>query len=137
MGQRIEEKKRRTYGKKLEIRGVGKKVFGDICLAMLFGVSISGAGTEIGKAVFFLDLRGKLRNTRHDRYKKITGCKKITVCILSMGVCQSKVSKADLGILLSIAQKLTTAQYGKTTGNALFHFYFKTKAAPAKHVVLK
>jgi len=71
MGHRAE--KRRFYGERLEIRGVGKKVFGDVSIAMLFGVGISGAIVKIGKTVFFLYFRGKLRNACHDRYKKITG----------------------------------------------------------------
>ena len=70
--------KRRFYNEMLGIRGIGEKIFGDVCIAMLFGVGISGAIVEIGKAVFFLYLRGKLRNASHDRYKKLTGFCKFT-----------------------------------------------------------
>ena len=71
MGQRTE--RRRSYNERLEIRGVGEKIFGDASIAMLFGVGISGAIVEIVKAVSLLYLRGKLRNTCHDRHKEFTG----------------------------------------------------------------
>ena len=57
----------------LEIRGVGKEILGDAPLAMLFGIGISGAIAEIGKAVFPSDIGGKLRYACHDRDKKIAG----------------------------------------------------------------
>lgn len=88
--------RKKNYGERLEIRGVGKKVFGDAFLAMLFGVSISGAVAETGKAVFFLYLHGNLRNAYHDRYKKSQVFKKsqhvVFSCVRAMGI-----SNAGLG----------------------------------------
>jgi hypothetical protein len=72
MGQR-QEKKKESVEESLEIRGVGKEILGDAPLAMLFGIGISGAIAEIGKAVFPSDIRGKLRYACHDRDKEITG----------------------------------------------------------------
>jgi hypothetical protein len=106
-----------AYSERLEIRSVGEKIFGDTSIAMLFGVGISGAVVEIGKAVFFLYLRGKLRNSCHDRYKKITGFEKFTAHIFSMCACQGDLQSWSGVFFVSIAQKTITAQYGKTTDN--------------------
>ena len=57
----------------LEMRGAGKEILGDAPLAMLFGIGISGAIAEIGKAVFPPDIRGQLRHASHDCDKEITG----------------------------------------------------------------
>jgi hypothetical protein len=62
---------RKICEEELEMGGVRKEVFGNTFMAMPFGIDISGTVAKIGKAIFPLYLRGKLRDACHDRYKKI------------------------------------------------------------------
>lgn len=66
---------------KSEMRSVGKKVFGNGCVAMCFGIGVSGADAEIAKTVFELYFRRELGNACHDLAEKITNFEKFATGI--------------------------------------------------------
>jgi len=85
MGQQAEKRNR---GMRLEIRRVWKQVFGNVFIAIRFGIGISGASEEITKTVFPLYFRGKLGDACHYLFKKTTGVHQFTACVFPMYVRQ-------------------------------------------------